>query len=242
MFRAVFRLYQRLPLIVASRVLFMKIFARVFDHHLVPSYAQFGEDRVVDNLLGEIRNGFYVDIGCNMPIGCSNTWKLYLRGWRGIAVDGNPALIEKFRSIRKFDIAVAEVISKDSSPVDFYLSRNSHLISGIGSQSVGHWQRSTENADIVNCIPVTLTELLNRYQAPHDFQFLSIDTEGNELDILEAMDFEKYHPYLIAIEIHSLDLHQPLSNPIAVLLIRQGYRLTAYVKPTAFFLSSIQSG
>lgn len=57
----------------------------------MPSYAQFGEDRVIDNLLGGIQQGFYVDIGCNMPIGCSNTWKLYLRGWGGIAIDGNSA-------------------------------------------------------------------------------------------------------------------------------------------------------
>ena len=93
--------------------------------------------------------GFYLDIGCNDPITYSNTWLLYLKGWKGIAIDANPTLIERYKSTRTRDIAITAVISDVEQEVDFYYPKNSDLTSGIGELKDSKWQRTRDNSVVV---------------------------------------------------------------------------------------------
>lgn len=123
-------LSRRLPPRRLLRLALTRGLLRWLDPDLIPSYAQFGEDRVIDSFFGGRDHGFYVDVGCNRPIAYSNTWKLYLRGWRGIAIDANPTLIAEYARMRPDDIVLAQVISTSSAPVDFFIPHASHLIAG----------------------------------------------------------------------------------------------------------------
>ena len=205
------------------------------DPHSIPSYSQFGEDRVIDSFFGPLEKGIYVDIGCNHPISYSNTWKLYLKGWFGLCVDANPYLINKYKKIRPKDIAVQKVISKEDGIVDFYSSRISHLISGVGQKTNGHWQRTIDNCDVITCESVSLSSLLSEHKIPHYFELLTIDVEGLELEVLQSMNLKIYRPHLIVIEIHEFDLSNPNSNPIYMELLSKGYYLYSYLKPSGFF-------
>jgi hypothetical protein len=68
------------------------------------SYSQFGEDAVVDGVMGARHpRGFYVDVGSFHPIKWSNTYRFYLAGWHGICVDPNPAFTELWKKTRPRD-------------------------------------------------------------------------------------------------------------------------------------------
>ena len=90
----------------ALRELVAKITRKLLQPSSSLTYSQFGEDCVVRSYFNGDEIGFYLDIGCNDPITYSNTWLLYLKGWKGIAIDANPTLIERYKSTRTRDIAI----------------------------------------------------------------------------------------------------------------------------------------
>jgi FkbM family methyltransferase len=204
------------------------------DSHLIPSYSQFGEDRFIEAYFGSQERGIYVDIGCNHPISYSNTWKLYLRGWRGVCVDPNPYVIRKYKKVRPKDIAIQRVVSKKGI-VEFYFSRVSHLISGVGEKLNGNWKRNKDNSDVVLCESVALSTILKECDIPNKFELLSIDVEGHEIEVLNSLDFTIYKPSLIVVEMHDFDLSHPKNNSIYTKLLSNGYSMKSYLTPNGFF-------
>ena len=85
------------------------------------SYSQCGEDMILKILFGKNkRKGFYVDVGCNNPIQNNNTFKLYLKGWKGINIDGNQSLIDKCKRLRKRDLCLNEIVSSEIREIIFF--------------------------------------------------------------------------------------------------------------------------
>ena len=69
------------------------------------SLSQFSEDTIIEIILKNARrkNGIFVDVGCNHPIEYNNTYLLYLKGWRGINIDGNGYLIDLYKKLTSGD-------------------------------------------------------------------------------------------------------------------------------------------
>ena len=109
-----------------------------------------------------------------------------------VAARPNTSLIAEFQKVRPMDTALQHVISDEKKVVQFYYSKVSHLISGIGSKEEGAWKRTTENADIIECESVKLYDVLKEHNAPQNFELLSIDVEGEELAVLKSMGFDTY--------------------------------------------------
>ena len=84
------------------------------------SYSQWGEDIIIDNLLGRKKRGFYIDIGAYDPTRFSNTKRFYLRGWRGINVEPDPVRIKKFHKERPGDINLNIGIADKSRVLNFF--------------------------------------------------------------------------------------------------------------------------
>ena len=72
------------------------------------------------------------------------------------------------------------------------------------------------------------------------FDLLSVDTEGNELDVLESMELGEFLPSLIAVEIHDFEIAMPKKNPIYTLLVRHGYHLVGFLPPYQLRLQPAQ--
>ena len=80
-----------------------------------------GEDSILEKWLGEIKNGFYIDIGSHKPLSSSNTYSFYLKGWKGICVDPGIGLVKKYNLIRPRDIFINSAITIDSKKkMQFY--------------------------------------------------------------------------------------------------------------------------
>jgi len=237
-FSQIRKLYQRLRFSTFIRLILIKLVNRILNREQIPCFSQFGEDRIIENLINTRDGGNYVEIGSNHPINFSNTWSLYLKGWKGVCIDANSDLIELHKSIRLEDIAVPAVISDQIGEVEFYSSKVSHLISGVGSLESKHWPRNKENCNVVARQAVRLADLLSDLNFPSDFELLCIDVEGHELEVLRTVDFLKYRPKVVLVEIHDFEIFSCEANPIYQFLKAHHYHVCAFSKPNVFFAAS----
>ena len=174
----------------------------------MPSYSQCGEDGVLNYLLftifrtnpKEIR---YLDIGCNDYKDDNNTYFFYLCGASGVAIDANPRCIETVKNNRCRDIALnIGVGPEDSENATFYIMEN-YGLSTFSEENVKDMiEKNKENqvAREIEIPIVGINTILNRYFTDRAPEILSIDAEGMDAAILQAMDFETYRPKLVIVE------------------------------------------
>jgi len=215
------------------------------------SFSQSGEDIIVWFLLQhlKIQHPTYVDIGAHHPEYLSNTALFYLLGSRGINIEPDPRLFAKFTKSRSEDINLNIGIAASSGSMIFYRMTDPAL--STLSAAEASRMSSEEGISISERfeVPVdTIRNVLQRHQCCPDF--LSIDVEGKDLEILESYDFATHRPAVICIETISFSLHGNgvKNSAIPVLLARHGYRMYAdtYINTIfvddARFSSSSESG
>ena len=96
--------------------LYYNLFYRYRAFKKKPTYSQNKEDLFIDHYFKNLKNGFYVDIGCYHPIRYNNTALLFNRGWKGINIDMNQTSIDLFNIIRKKDINICAACLLYTSP------------------------------------------------------------------------------------------------------------------------------
>lgn len=224
-------LFRRLPFTVALRLLIARMARAVLRPGGQQTFSQFGEDIRLWTLLGT-RRGFYVDVGCNDPIHFSNTFRLYIEGWEGIAVDGDTRMVERFRRMRPRDKTVHAVVSdreQDACFAEMNETCLSHLVPLTGSL------RSPDAHRVSPVRTKTLDSILAGLCCPFGFELLTIDVEGHEYEVLNGFDIGRYQPRVVAVEIHGFNIHHPEESPVAAFLIENGYRLDSVFVPTVVF-------
>ena len=112
------------------------------------------------------------------------------------------------------------VYNESDLTVAFDIANNYDLLSGISIHIDTHRHAVNANKTIINVKTITLTDLLDKYEAPSFIEYLSIDTEGSEYEILKAFNFEKYTFGLIDVEHNYI---QPRRSQIRELLLSKGY-------------------
>ncbi len=166
-------------------------------------------------------DGYFVEFGATDGHLLSNTWLLEMEfGWTGILAEPaqiwHPALVASGRSARiEFDCVwdkTGEILQFDQTDV-LELS----TISSFAASDHHRFRRKRRKQYEVKTI--SLNDLLVKHDAPSDMDFLSIDTEGSELKILESFDFNKYNFKVIACEHNFTDNREKIFN----LLQKNGY-------------------
>jgi FkbM family methyltransferase len=198
-------------------------------------YSQFGEDIVVTTLLPQ-KNGFYVDIGAHHPKRYSNTKLLYERGWHGINVDPNEETMRQFNQARRRDINIVCGVGGTEGVAPYYRFSDGAYNTFSSTQAQALKAKRWLTPLPTKNVPLfTLKNLLDKH-LPRGVQidFLNVDTEENDLAVLQSNDFAQYAPRVIAVEDHRFNPEEPLTSEIFAYLKGQGYQLTAYVPPTIF--------
>jgi FkbM family methyltransferase len=205
------------------------------------SYAQCGEDLIIKTIFGkEKRNGFYIDIGCNNPIQKSNTFKLYLKGWSGICVDGNPSLVDKCKKIRKRDICLTEIVSYNRREITFYQDDLNHELSSVDTV-IGHEVKLANKAvKEIKTYSTTLENIFENYLPSGQIDLLCIDVENHDLEVLEGNNFQKYRPRIICIEFFG-SFDELKSSKLDFFLADNGYELLVFSLPNAFYRDKTNS-
>ena len=170
---------------------------------LLNSYTPFGEDMLIDELLGYRKRGFYVDIGAYDPIRFSNTNRFYLKGWTGINIEPNLKQIEKFNKLRPRDINLNIGIFKKRGLQKFFKFKLESL-STFSEKTAKRYQ--SQGYMLMETLPVEvfrLGDVLAKYCKDQLIDFFSIDTEGFDYEVLKSNDWNKFKPEIVCIEIPS---------------------------------------
>jgi FkbM family methyltransferase len=174
------------------------------------TYSQAGQDLWVLNKTNNKKFGYFLDIGAHNGIEYSNSYLLERDyGWNGILVEPNKNSIKKLdinRTSLKLNIAVGDKSSK------------------VSLDDNGMSSKITDN-DYGDIEMFTLLDILNFYKSPKYIDYLSLDVEGFEYNIIKDFDFDAYDIKLITVE-HNLYLGDPTNkNLIKSLLLNKGYTL-----------------
>lgn len=191
------------------------------------SYAQAGEDLVLDFLCNYQPSGFYVDCGCNHPIKSSNTYRLYRKGWRGVCVDAAAKFAPLFARHRPRDAFVRAAVSDQPGEVTFHHFAADEL-SSIGGARLADLAGYDEVRTEV--MPTrTLASILAEAGAPADYNLLSVDVEGHDEAVLRSAGLDRFRPRVILTELNGtdLDIGRVADHPVSALLGEHGYRPVA---------------
>jgi FkbM family methyltransferase len=205
-------------------------------------YSQDGEDLLIDRLLAKPQGaaGFYVDVGAYHPERFSNTFYFYLRGWRGINIDAMPGSMDAFRETRPRDINLERAVSDVRQTLTYY-SFAEPCLNGFSAELARErdgqkdWSRLLGTREIRT---VTLAEVLDEHLPPgQEIDFLSVDVEGLDYEVLKSNDWAKYRPNVVLAEDLGLrSLEQPGDSKVYQLMREQDYRLEAKTAHTLFFM------
>ena len=168
------------------------------------SYAQNREDVILDAFLSGVKKGFYIDVGAADPVVDSVTKAFYDRGWKGINVEPNVRIINKLNKQRKRDININKGLgSKKGKQTIRIYSGEGYGLSTFSEDMKKEYEGSTnETTAIFEDIDVEIDTLASvcREHKVKEVDFLKIDVEGAEEDVLKGGDWKKYRPKIICIE------------------------------------------
>ena len=218
LFKLFYFLYQYLK---SKKILKQKIF-----------YSNWGIDMMADEFFKKKEKGVYIDIGCHQPILNNNTYRLYKRGWTGINVDLDYNTIDMFNFFRKKDLNIQAGVSNSVEEKKLYFFHNRSAINTL-SESAG-----LKSKEVRTIKTTTLNNIIeNSRFKDMEIDYISIDVEGHELSVLKGLNFKKYRPKLVILELidpsikefHEQKLQNILNSSINKFMENEDYKLINWI-------------
>ena len=201
---------------------------RIFDF-VIPqvSYSQAGEDLVIDFLLQGIGiRPAYLELGTNHPRMGNNTYKFYRRGCRGVLVEADPSLIPYIRKARPRDTVLNVGVSAYEETVKkFYVLSCPSFNTFDEKAALERDNSSTAKIKaVVDIQLISINTIIERHFSRTP-DFLSIDIEGLDLEVLKSLDFEKHPiPIICAETCEFSETHiKPKDRSVEKFLTAKGY-------------------
>ena len=194
------------------------------------SFSQFGEDVIIDEFFKRtgVPKGTYIDIGAYDPVQFSNTLLLHKKGWQGINIDINPRKIERFNAHRPEDTNIVAAIGK---PGETYCLQ----YEGSPKERLVLLENATDANDDTIVRTQTVEECLRATSYNYDsIDYVNIDCEGNDLEVLKQINLATMKPLLISIEA----LGQQEVDEIRSYLEQRNYVLSNKMHWTLIFVQS----
>jgi len=204
--------------------------------HSLLSYSQEGEDMILRRIFDGRQKGFYVDVGAHHPQRFSNTYFFYVRGWRGVNIDAMPGGMNLFDATRPNDINIEAAIASDRRELIYFMFDDTALNSFDEELSRRRDKTAYHIVDRRVIHTRTLAEVLDEHLTPdQEIDFLSIDVEGLDLEVLESNDWGKYRPYCVLVECTDHSLEEIEGNNVYRYLKEKNYSLYAKTANTFIF-------
>jgi len=191
-----------------------------------PSFSSAGEDMILRHILGSDKmSGFYVDVGAFHPTLFSNTYFFYLNGWQGINVEARPGSKTLFDKVRPRDINLEVGISRERGQMTYYFIADDSPMNSFSPEFLQQIEMLEAVKSKIAVPTLPLSEVLGRHVPKgQSIDFLTVDVEGHDYEVLESNDWKRFRPRLIVVEDEGLD---PDESRIVRMMEDHGYELCA---------------
>jgi FkbM family methyltransferase len=198
--------------------------------HAKTSYSQEGEDMIINRFFEHKEKGVYVDVGAHHPFRFSNTAFFYKKGWTGINIDPLPSAAPLFKKYRKRDINIQKGVSLEAKRLTYYSFNEPAYNTFDETKAKEYVEAKLVKPDVkkIQIETVPLSSILDEHiPAGTTIDFLSIDTEGLEMEVLKSNNWEKYQPTIIILESHFIEVEKFFNSELHLFMKDLGYTVVA---------------
>lgn len=206
------------------------------------SWSQEGEDQILRRIFERQKVGFYVDVGAHHPKRFSNTYLFYRRGWSGINMDAMPGSMKIFDSVRPRDINLQMGIGSNVGELNYYVF-NEPALNGFSKDLSEKRDSSDSVYKLVEVVKVQVQPLSlvldSHLKSNQQIDFMTVDVEGLDFDVLKSNDWSRYRPRFVLSEILGSSLYEIEQSEIGQFMRDQKYVLYSKCMNTVFFKDSL---
>jgi FkbM family methyltransferase len=210
---------------------------KLIDPYGRTSYAQEGEDLLLERIFSAQSQGFYVDVGAHHPLRFSNTYLLYKRGWRGINIDAMPGSMKVFNKLRPLDINVESAVALENAQFTYHVFKEKALNTCDNELAAQYISGGHKVVSSFHMNAEPLANLLTKHvPVGQRIDLLSVDVEGLDLDVLKSNDWQRFRPRVLITE----ELRTPagtLDKSTHDFLIEHSYREFARTYNSVFYVA-----
>lgn len=202
-------------------------------NHDLTYYSHIGQDAWVAQCLRFKRNGFFLDFGAFDGRTISNTLALEESlGWKGICVEPNPHYFPDLCRCRSSINVNVALWPQSRQRLRFIDAHGLSSLESFKNADANANRRSNATRSTIEVDTLNPNELLTRFSAPQLIDYLSLDVEGAEMEILQALDLTFYSIALMTVEHNHQLEHQ---RQIRAYLASFGYQVVQNRNDDFFF-------
>jgi len=144
----------------------------------------------------------YIDIGAHHPTRLSNTYLFYKKGSQGICIEPDPELFKKIEKKRKNDVCLNIGIGTEEEKMADYYVISDKVLNTFSKEEAGHIVNTTgKKIEKIIKIPlVPMSKIITKYLSDKTPNFISLDTEGFDFEILKSLNFNNFKPEVFCVE------------------------------------------
>jgi FkbM family methyltransferase len=200
------------------------------------SYSQNLEDYHLSLAFAGQATGTYIDVGAGHPIADNVSFWFYERGWQGIVVEPQSELAALYERLRPRDIVVRGLVGRECGEIDFHVIDRLHGLSTTREDVAQKAQAFGVNYRTLRTPVTTLAKLCENHDL-RSIDFLKIDVEGAEGDVLFGGDWKRFRPKIIIAEAVTPMASEPSWQDWEPFLIAQGYQFVLFDSLNRFYVA-----
>jgi FkbM family methyltransferase len=198
------------------------------------SYAQNLEDYHLSLAFAGQPTGTYIDIGGGHPVAGSVSFWFYERGWRGIVVEPQETLAALHRRVRPRDTVVSSLIGRENGDATLFVVDRLHALTTTVEAYADNARNFGAGVRSVTLPAMTLADLCSSHGVT-TIDFLKIDVEGAEADVIAGGDWRRYRPKVVVVEAIKPLSGEPAWEAWEGMLLAQGYRFVLFDTLNRFY-------
>jgi FkbM family methyltransferase len=200
------------------------------------SYTQNLEDFHLSLAFAGQQSGTYIDVGAGHPIADNVSFWFYERGWQGIVVEPQADLADLYGRLRPRDTIVCGLLGRESGEIDFHVVERLHGLSTTVEQYARQVRTFGVDYRTERRPVITLARLCELHNVgPIDF--LKVDVEGAEADVLQGGDWRRFRPKVVVVEAVAPGSGEPAWDGWEPWLLAQGYCFALFDTLNRFYVA-----